>query len=341
MHQYESVRFILSPLLRITEMVGLRGYSLKPTGADTLLRIYPFVLMIYIVLQFGVNFIDLVFSRVFTKTEILKVVSVSVFFGSETTAAVCALFVSWLKRDLNVEIVEKLLKIENVWSKIGVYPRYSRVSWFLPFFTAFLIICCCFIFEFVYLWLYEPVKARSILMIHYSSRLIVWIDVCFFLAILKLIREHYRRVNYQMIKLTKLAQGNAVVNQFHCTVEVLLKIHSTLRKLCKLHGYMHQFQLSIMVVFLVSAVTSYMYILYTSHIAYFVYLSRDRPFVVFNSYFLFWVAVKFLLTYLILDCIVSTKEEVKGSVGVNSVCFSFAIKKVEFNDPFCFLVLGK
>lgn len=303
---------IAYPMLIILQICGINSCNLKTSRRCPFRSFYSLCVTSILLVQYSMNIIDFALHRRIDQVELLKMITAFMLFGSEMLSAVCSTLVSFFRYDEVMKVIRKLLEIDKSWQSIDTRMRYSEHST-LKILKFLLFMFSCLLMDFIVFFTFESRKVRSIIIMRYSSRLVSWVNIWYFLSVLKIIRGHFKQVNDELVALVKLMRTDLLIDldiDVGMKVKILCKIHRTLRKLCRLHNSLYGLQITFLAVFFTSVTTAYMYFLIVKNIKHFNHTDKGTPILASYAYLVAWTVVYFVLCYGVLDSIVNTEREV-------------------------------
>ncbi|XP_065211431.1 gustatory receptor for bitter taste 66a-like [Planococcus citri] len=148
-------------------------------------------------------------------------------------------------------------------------------------------------------------------MLRYSARLISWFDVFYFLAVLKIIRLHFERINTEMIVLKRFQ--NHLRSDNYLKIVKLNKMHKSLRNICKIHNESYSIQLLWLTYYIMSMTTVLVYLIIFASVIYFV-LKNDVPIMAGYVYYGSWVVLYYSFCYFVLRSVTGVAKEGNNTV---------------------------
>lgn len=322
-HIENTARCIVYPLLRILQIFGLNRCVIETGQRCPYRTCYLFGVLSFLIIQYLKNTVDFIVNRKIDQVEFLKIITASILFGSETLGAVCSIFVSYSRSKEIFEVIGKLLKIDKIWLSIGVRAQYSRNRSYTRSMQFLIFLFCCMSLDFIIFYVYEPHKVRTIIMMRYSARIVSWTNAWYFLVVLSIIRNHFKKVNDELETMAVMVAKNLFFQDVVFRVQMLHKIHNLSRKISRLHNSLFGAHINFLTLFFMSITTSYLYFLFVKNIRHFNHTDKGTPIGASYVYLCVWIIVYFTLCYNILQSIQSTVEEVRFVCLVLFVFVSF------------------
>lgn len=304
--------FLFHPL-GFFQFFGLVRFDPKSRRTSTVKSTFMVALMVYLIVEFGINMFLLVYLRQpFTKVQFLRTCSDSVFFGSETVTAFLSVLISYLYFKKKLSTVDTLCHVDELMHQIGVRLRYNR-GWWKP---KILIVVGGLAFwlgiDIIAFFICNPKHMPVILCIRYSAGLIYWADICYLLTVLKIIEKHFKKLNQEWVKLAGTFEADSYRQDSRLAekIKTLIRVHSLLRQLCKIQSYLYGLQLAFLTISFLTKIVSFTYLIIARDIAYFIDEDYESNVVVYNGYFGSSIVVYFVLCFSVLHVVVNTRNEV-------------------------------
>lgn len=303
---------ILSPILRVLKFVGI----LIDQQNLNLWTCYPVLISVYLVLQYCLNLSSMYPKSLNKKSrEVIRILAATSTSICELLFALFSVTVPIFKRHKKNRIIRKLDEIEMYYVLIKIRYKYSKREWTLYMIIAASIGLFCIIFDIVSLPSCVPDKFYLIFILHYSSRVISWIDLFYFLTILKIIRLHYTRLNDELIVMTEMLRRRWIRsnNEFLIKMKIISEIHNLLRETSRAQNSVYKLQFLAFATFLINTITTYTYFLITKHTD----VNSKRSALDTNSlscdiYYVFWLSTHSALCVIVLRSICRMTNEVKA-----------------------------
>ncbi|KAK7576063.1 hypothetical protein V9T40_012349 [Parthenolecanium corni] len=304
--------FLFYPL-NFFQFFGLVRFNPRTRQKSIIKSIFMVALMVYLVVEFGINMFLLVHLRQpFTKVQFLRTCSDSVFFGSETITAFLSVLTSYLHFKKKLSTIDTLCHVDELMHQIGIRLRYNKGWWKPKIIIVVGGLAFWLIIDIIAFFICSPEHISVILCIRYSAGLIYWADICYLLTVLKIIAKHFEKLNQQWVKLTKTFETNSYYQggQLPERIKILIQVHSLLRKLCKIQSYLYGWQLAFLTISFLTKIVSFTYLIISRDIAYFIGEDYESNLVVYNGYFGSSIMLYFVLCFSVLHVVVNTRDEV-------------------------------
>lgn len=275
---------------------------------------YAILLLVLLITQFAINMKDMIIDTMGDRFDLSATVSIFLIFATETCCAVLSIMIGLLRYNKKIRISKQLFELENLWSGTQtVSEKASRFLWLRMFWPFFLFLFFCFLMDLFSLTSQAPSRARMIIMMHYSARLIAWTDIYYFVLILKIVRRNFANVNNELIRLAPLATCN-----LH-TIETMCKVHQCLRKICKRQNVLYDTHFWFLTFYLIANITAYLFLVISADVAFLasvgvsnIYVGNVIAMTYLNVHLGIWITFYFILCFMVLKNIVNTVEEVSG-----------------------------
>lgn len=303
-------RAVLSPTISILRVVGLNTFSLSTLRKSALWSYYSLLIATYLLAQYLVNAPELIFSFGKQESGLSMVLNLFTSSVTELLAAFFSLFVNWKRRDKNIKILSKLSKIEDKLFLMNMEIRYSKLLWDLRTYIFISAIGLFFIIDLITMILYDRVRLRSVMMLRYSARVISWIDIFYFLMILKIVSLHFKRINKELVTIVEIFAMQLEEKNVVSKMKIICNMHKSLRKICKLHNDTYGLQLSMLTIFVISIITAFMYFLIICNVYYFVF-HEDLALSAVYVYNVTWIGLYSLFIYFTLKIVLDAVQEVR------------------------------
>lgn len=314
MNNQHNIRIVLSPISKILRFFGLNTGDLSG-GVEYAIRIcYSTCVSFYIIVQFLFNYRNIMSMNLKEDKQNLYLnVALFFLFGSETLSAISSITIGIFHYRKKVEVNTKLCKIEHLSSDFLSFDfsKFLPLQCIIRF--AFILLSCCFLFDAVNLFFFQPRRKYFILMMHYSARFIFWIDISYFLVILKILRLYFDVINQELITMSKNFKQN-VASEVHefSKIKTMKRIHCSLKKVFRMQNCLYQWQLSFAVLHSVSAFTSYAFFFVKKNLNGLIsFAELQFKILMFDIYGVFWISMNFTMHILILKNISDTLKEVR------------------------------
>lgn len=305
----QGIRVVLFPLQSILQFLGLNSFSIHSLQKSSIWQYYSLLLTLYLLFQYSVFTPKLLMSIKRPESNVSMFFTVVTSSFSEMMAAFFSLFMDWKMCDKKIKIISKLLKIEDNLFLLNMSIKYSKCQWHSRIFCCSCLMLFFFISDLLICLKYDPSRAEATLILRYSARFISWIDILYFLAIVKIIHLHFTRINGELAILATLI-GRDSMEEVFLKINIICKMHKSLRKICKIHNHIYGLQFASLSIFFISVTTAHLYFIIIYSVYFFV-KHEDIFLTVIYSYCMSWTLLYYVFYFLILDFINNAVEEVR------------------------------
>lgn len=305
-----DVGAILHPVVTLSRVVGLTTFNLETKNRSVFWTYYAsFIIALYI-LQYSFNGLSLVLFFVDDEDGLSKSMSIATSSVTEMLSTISSLVISFKRYADKMNIILMLFETENNLAEINIGVKFSKCSWYRWMIKSGMILLCCFVVDWIGLTAGGLAFAITSLTLRYSAMVICWINICYFLTILRIVRIYFKCINDDLNRTRRLLKRKTLfTNRFAERIAIICRIHSTLRKICRMHGSVNGLPLSFLSMFLTSVTTTMSYFFLSKYIVELEY-PDDQSIKSDYGYFVYWVIFYISFCFTFLEHIVSTVHEV-------------------------------
>lgn len=309
-----DLRIILHPVLCLSKIVGLSVFNLETRDRSAFWTYYSSMVIFLYLFQYSVNGIFII--RLFAadrKDGVSKGMSLATSSITEMLTTASALLINFKQYDKKMKIILRLFEIEKDLMEIGIKVRFSKSKWYSNILLSVVNLLCCFTVDFTQLTVVgRSAFTISILSLRCTAMVIGWINMGYFMAVLKIVREYFKCINDDLVNNAKLLERKLWFSRrFGYRIEIITRTHNSLRKICKWHSALNEFPLTFLCMFFTSVITTMMYFLLMKYISKLEYPNEESNIKADYFYFVYWIVTYYSFCYTFLNSIVHTVREVR------------------------------